>query len=320
MLDVARSGLNRCEYDEYERDPNLDDAFIRAAEGGEPCPESAHNLEDLFIEAIRRNRPLIIRRYGGLGTTPETRTISGMLEFQISNANADPYCQILGKRSCTIPIEKVLKEFETEDEERKRVLNILGFAFVHHPTLSQNTKPIKFLERVDLLRRVSCNRGDFNEQRLDPKVATDCGFIVMSMGRSTRHALGSYTNFHLDMFSTIVVMEEGLKLWTLFPNTEKNVEARLSWTEEKGLGVFEGLFSIFLHPDDLLFLPDGWNHAVYTLSDSFMTGCHTVTAETAARNLKLLMLFLENPDLTNDPLYRAFRHFKNLIDVMTFLS
>ena len=237
MLGVVRSGLNRCEYDEYERDPNLDDAFIRVAEGDEFCPQSGHNLEDLFTEAERTNRPLIIRRYGGLGTTPETRTISGMLEFQISNANADPYCQILGKRSWTVPIEEVLKEFETEDKERKRVLNILGFAFVHHPTLSQNIRPIKPQERFDLLRRVSCNRGDFNEQRLDPKVATDCGFIVISMGRSTKRALGSYTNFHLDMFSTIVVMEDGLKLWTLFPNTEKNVEARLNWTEEKGLGV-----------------------------------------------------------------------------------
>jgi hypothetical protein len=187
MIELAQSRVNSDEFYDYD---------------GAGYSQDPSGLEGLFLEATVKNKPLILRRYiphpGGLGEKPETQTIHGFLQHQIRNMNPPAYCQILGQNPCEIENVDVLKEFETPFHERQRILNILGYPYVHHPTLSQNITPIKVLEDNDLLRRVACNGNDFDGQRMNPWVAGDCGFIVVSMQ-------DSFTTFHMDVLSTAVM-------------------------------------------------------------------------------------------------------------------
>lgn len=304
MIELAQSSVSSEEFYDYD-----DDCYSR----------DARDLEDLFIKAHVENKPLILRRYirtpGGLGRIPETQEILPFLQHQIRNKNGPPRSYVLGEGRRKMTNTEVLQKFQAPRGEREEIVNVLGYAFVHDPKLSMNITPIKVVQENDWLRPVIIN-GDFDELRMDPKVATDCGFIVGSMGRS-------YTRLHLDVLSTCVMNSMGTKLWTCFPNTKENMTARESWEESDGLGAFKRRIAFFLRAGDMLFLPCGWHHGVYTAEDenndhALMIGSHYIVAETAARNLETLVQILEYDGLTNDPAERTMKHFMKLVGVMTF--
>ena len=303
MIDLAQSSGDSEEFYDYD-----DGCYSR-----DTC-----DLEDLFIKAMVEDKPLILRGYiptpDGPGKIPETQEILAFLEHQVRNKNPPVLCHILGEGRREMTNIEVLQKFKAPRHKRKEIVNILGYPFVHDPTLSQNIIPVKVVQENDLLRHVSCNGGDENELRMKPQVAMDCGFIIGSMGKS-------YIRFHLDVLSTVVMNSMGTKLWACFPNTEKNMKARETWEESDGLGAFECRIAFFLRGGDLLFLP-GWHHGVYTVEvggedederhdHALMIGGHYIVAEMAARNLGY-------NGLTNDPAERTMKHFQKLVGVMTF--
>ena len=102
----------------------------------------------------------------------------------------------------------------------------------------------------------------------------------------------------MDVLSTAVMNSVGTKLWVLFPNTEKNLEARKMWKESDSLRWFERCFAVALGTGDLAFIPCSRHHAVYTGADTLMIGAHYIVAETAARNLEILVKMLKCEWLT----------------------
>ena len=310
MIDLAQSSVNSEEFYDYD-----DGCYSR----------DPRDLQNLFTQANVENKPLILRDYiptpGGLGKIPETQKVLPFLQHQIRSKNPLVLCHILGGGSREMSNIEVLRKFEAPRDERKleETVNILGYGFMHDPTLSMNITPIQFVQTMDLLRLVSCYCADQNQQRMNPEVATDCGFIVGTMPKY-------FTRFHVDVLSTSAMNSVGTKLWACFPDTEKNMEARESWKESDGMGAFERRIAFFLGPGDLLILPSGWHHGVYTAEvgedesndDTLMIGGHYIVWETAARNLEMLVKILGYDGLTNDPPERTMKHFQNLVGVMTF--
>jgi hypothetical protein len=291
------------------------------------------DVEDLFIKATLEDKPLILRRYsrGGLGNIPATQYVPAFLKHQIRNKNPSVLCHILGKKSCELETTEVLQKFRVPRHKRKEIVNILGYPFVHDLMLLQHVTALRFIQDNDLLRPVSCTGVDQNELRTKPQVAAKCGFIVCSMPQS-------FTGLHLDEFSTAVATN-GTKLWMFFPNTPKNMSARVTWKESDGFGAFEGCSAIFLDEGDVFILPCGYHHAVYTVEDlkdgdededesyededesnkdALMIGYHYILAETAARNLEMMLLMLEWDGLTNDPPEEAMKYLQKLVGVITF--
>ena len=179
---------------------------------------------------------------------------------------------------------------------------------MHDPTLVANISLPEDLETIDLLRRAAMKSDDFDKQRKNSKAVSDCAFNVLSME-------GSFTTFHQDKLGTFAVVSVGSKLWAFAPNTSKNLEARLSWTLSHGLGVFENCFVVDTLPGDLLLVPCGWHHAVYSPQDSLMHGGHYILAEGLVSNLEAATTQQKYRGLANESLAGVGEYFRILIKV-----
>jgi len=273
----------------------------------------AEDLQKLFVRSATENKPLVIRRFGdsagGIGTDAHTRSIDGFLGYLERIADTKPDCQIQGRPGSKVDIKDLREQFQSSTELRPQVINVLGFPLMQDPNLSGSIAFPEFLKDCDMLRLgLAAMATNFDQQRNNSLAPNDSGFCVCTME-------GSFTTVHQDITSTYIVMATGSKLWLLFPDTEKNRKKRLSWKPSDGWGVFEGCFVLDTHAGDLLNIPCGWHHAVYTPQDSLMHGGHYMMAENVGTNLEMTMRQIDQDGLTNDPLYKLIACYRNLLEV-----
>lgn len=274
---------------------------------------SDEGFERILMKAITANKPVIIHRFGGFGKSHATQTVPGFLQHRIDISKRRKtlvHCIVQGEGERDIPVDELPDYFLPPTRLLNRIVNVLGFSYVHDISIIQNMKSLKVFEKYDLLRIVATESDNFDEERMNPSVASDCGFTVLSQE-------GSFTNIHPDTMATFASMERGgSKQWVFIPPTEKNKKIRITWTESDGLGVFEDVFGIDMHDDDFLYVPPEWMHLVYTVRKALMHGGHLIFAETASPNLEATLLQLQHDGLTNDPPLRAYGFLRELVPVM----
>ena len=270
--------------------------------------------EATFIKAIASHKPVIFRSYGGrpggLGKNKTTQEITKFLAYHSGHGAPSPYCQLQGQAAGTIEYTNLLAEFVKAPQDRSYRANVLGFPLMHNPAIMTNINWPSVLRKFDIIQHISTpSSSSFDTHRKVAKPPADAAFAVVSME-------GSFTTFHLDKLSTYAVLSEGCKIWTFFPNSEENKQIRARWQESQGLGCFKDCFVISCHPGDLLFIPSGWHHAVYTVRDSLMLGGHYLVAEEMARNLQVATeLMTDCKFSSNDSLTGLKQYFINIVTV-----
>lgn len=271
--------------------------------------------EATFIKATQK--PVVFRSYGGrrggLGKTSTTQEVVKFLAYHTERGAPSPYCQLQGQKADTIEHTNLLAEFVKAPKDRSYRANVLGFPLMHNPAIIRDINWPSILQNVDILQHTSTpSSSDFNNQRKVAKPPADTGFAVVSME-------GSVTTFHLDKLSTYAVLSEGCKIWAFFPDSEENKQTRASWQESQGLGCFKDCFVVSCHPGDLLFIPCGWHHAVYTVKDSLMLGGHYLIAEELAKNLLVATeLMTHSKHSSNDSLASVKKHFIDIVMVSPY--
>jgi len=239
------------------------------------------NLQDLAIQCLTQDKPLIIRCYGrnpgGAGTHPTTQSIDGFIEYHEKIASAAPYCQLEGQPDKNIEWKDLRKTFN--DVHDDSIPNVLGVTLMNYPNLFTNVSFPEFLETEDLLRLAGAKYDDYDKGRNGLQVVTELGFAVISTE-------GSMMLPHEDNWATVVVCQEGCKAWWFAKTFDANRETRVSWKPSDGLMGFKDSYTVDLQVGDLLIMSPGQIHGVYSPQNAFLVGAHFIIAEILVSTLK----------------------------------
>jgi F-box/leucine-rich repeat protein 10/11 len=184
--------------------------------------------------------------------------------------------------------------FLQTDKPRDRILNVLSLEISHIP-IGANVKRPSYVEDIDLVDKVW--PVDEEEEEPKPKVSKYCLMGVEN----------SYTDFHLDFAGTSVyyTVLKGSKQFIFFPPTELNLKKYYKWikrqdrasllNEENFLasnGLEKGI-KVELTKGDLLIIPSGWIHAVWTPVDSIVIGGNFLTCFNIDVQFKIIELEIQ---------------------------
>ena len=283
---------------------------------GSAGAKNEREQEETFIKASATMKPVIFRCYGnrdgGLGISPKTQLVTKFLAYHTNFGAPSPYCQLQGQRAGTIEHVNLLSEFIKAPQDRDYKANVLGYPLMHNVAIVKEINWPRVLGNYDLLQHTSTQSPNFDRHRKDARPPGDSGFAVVSMQ-------GSFTTFHLDKLSTFAVLSEGCKIWAFFPDSEENRKVRDRWQESDGLGCFKDCFVVSLHPGDLLLIPSGWHHAVYTVVDSLMLGGHYLVPEQLAKNVLVATHLKTSSKISsNDSLTALKKYFNNILTVSLY--
>lgn len=98
-----------------------------------------------------------------------------------------------------------------------------------------------------------------------------------------------------------------------------NMEVNNKWNETQKFGcLFEHVFVTDLHEGDLVVIPCGWFHPVYTVSDSLILGRHIIFPECLESNLNVATGLRIYNHIGNDEMKESGKLFEALIEVLFF--
>lgn len=171
-----------------------------------------------------------------------------------------------------------------QSEKRDQILNVLSLE-ISHCKIGQDIKRPNFVNEVDLVDKV----WPSNESK--PKVTKYCLMGIKD----------SYTDFHLDFAGTSVyyTILKGKKQFILYPPTKTNLNKYYKWiignnelAESNFLpnfGLEQGI-KLEINKGDLLIIPSGWIHGVWTLEDTVVIGGNFLTCFNIDTQLKIIEL------------------------------
>lgn len=171
--------------------------------------------------------------------------------------------------------------FRTAEDSRERILNVLSLEISNTP-LGESIKRPTYVEQIDLVDKVWPE-----ESPGKPVVQKYCLMGVKD----------SYTDFHLDFAGTSVyyTVIYGEKSFMFFPPTQDNLKKYVQWITTPELtpqflgsmGLERGL-KVSLYPGDVMIIPSGWIHAVYTPIDTLVIGGNFLTSFNIIQQLKII--------------------------------
>ncbi len=175
--------------------------------------------------------------------------------------------------------------FKSNKTERERILNVLSLE-ISKSELGQSIKRPKYVEDVDLVDKVWPQELKMEK----PMVQKYC---LMGVEKS-------FTDFHLDFAGTSVyyTVLAGFKTFIFFPPTELNLKKYKTWIRSQtkqflgNLGLEQGL-KISLTKGDVLIIPSGWIHAVYTPVDTLVIGGNFLTSFNLKEQFKIIDIEIE---------------------------
>ncbi|CAM9012832.1 unnamed protein product [Wickerhamomyces anomalus] len=175
--------------------------------------------------------------------------------------------------------------FKSNKTERERILNVLSLE-ISKSELGQSIKRPKYVEDVDLVDKVWPQELGMEK----PMVQKYC---LMGVEKS-------FTDFHLDFAGTSVyyTVLSGFKTFIFFPPTELNLKKYKTWIRSQtkqflgNLGLEHGL-KISLTKGDVLIIPSGWIHAVYTPVDTLVIGGNFLTSFNLKEQFKIIDIEIE---------------------------
>ncbi|KAG8547693.1 hypothetical protein GDO81_027784 [Engystomops pustulosus] len=252
-------------------------------------------MEDEEARYSRRLRRTLRRRYEDDGISDED--IEGKRTFDLEeklrspkyNSNFIIYMEGKGskrivdvmdvgtQKGIEMTMAQWAKYYETPEEERQRLYNVISLEFSHTKleNLVQRPATVDQIDWVDnfwprhLKDRQTESTNAIQEMQY-PKVQKYC---LMSVR-------GCYTDFHVDFGGTSVwyhILRGGKVFW-LIPPTDQNLEMYENWLLSGKQGdIFlgdkvEDCQRVELKQGYTFVIPSGWIHAVYTPQDTLVFG------------------------------------------------
>lgn len=172
--------------------------------------------------------------------------------------------------------------FAGPSTKRERILNVLSLE-ISDCSLGEAISRPKFVEDLDLVDLVW-------PQGLAGKPCVK-KYCLMGVEKS-------FTDFHLDFAGSSVyyTVLSGEKHFMLFPPTDANLKKYTKWVQKFSnvfLDDFFGLekgVKLVLKPGDVLIIPSGWIHSVYTPVDTVVIGGNFLTQFNIETQLKIVQL------------------------------
>lgn len=171
--------------------------------------------------------------------------------------------------------------FKSSEEARERIFNVLSLE-ISNCSVGEAIKRPTYVEQVDLVDKLWPD-----ELSGKPIVQKYCLMGVKD----------SYTDFHLDFAGTSVyyTVIYGEKSFMFFPPTEHNLKRYVQWITTPSLtsqflgnlGLEQGV-KVTLLPGDVMIIPSGWIHAVYTPVDTLVVGGNFLTSFNISEQLKII--------------------------------
>jgi F-box/leucine-rich repeat protein 10/11 len=171
--------------------------------------------------------------------------------------------------------------FKSDDSSRERVYNVLSLE-ISQSSLGESISRPTYVDEIDLVDKVW-------PQELTGKPIVQ-KYCLMGVK-------GSYTDFHLDFAGTSVyyTVIYGEKQFMFFPPTEHNLKKYVQWITTThltqqflgNLGLKDGI-KVILKPGDVMIIPSGWIHAVYTPIDTLVIGGNFLTSFNLTEQLKII--------------------------------
>lgn len=176
--------------------------------------------------------------------------------------------------------------FKSPEESRDRIYNVLSLE-ISESSLGQEIKRPEYVEQIDLVDKVW-------PESLDGKPVVQ-KYCLMGVKNS-------YTDFHLDFAGTSVyyTVVYGEKQFLFFPPTEHNLNKYVQWITNSELARqflgnlgMEGGVKVLLKPGDVMIIPSGWIHAVYTPRDTLVIGGNFLTSFNIPEQLRIIDIELK---------------------------
>lgn len=178
-------------------------------------------------------------------------------------------------------------------QDRDRIRNVISLEF-SDTALNEMIEIPNFVSKIDVSNKLS-ELGLLGDDR--PKITKYCLMSVQN----------SYTDFHIDFGGTSVyyTVLKGHKSFIMYPPTLKNLELYELWGQSSRQNsiwfgdlvkpdpsVTDPFYAnngikIDIEPGDLLILPSGWIHSVYTSKDSLVIGGNFLTIYSIPTHLKI---------------------------------
>ncbi|XP_069485045.1 lysine-specific demethylase 2A isoform X2 [Ambystoma mexicanum] len=234
------------------------------------------NME--YIQRVGLREPLIFKKPDGLGIKmPHPNFSVNDVKMYVGSRRIVDVMDVNTQRDIEMTMSQWAKYYETPDEEREKLYNVISLEFSHTrlETLVQRPTTVDLIDWVDNMwprhlkeRQTEATNAIHGMQY--PKVQKYC---LMSVR-------GCYTDFHVDFGGTSVWyhIHRGGKVFWLIPPTSQNLEMYESWLLSGKQGdIFLGddvadCQRIELRQGYTFVIPSGWIHAVYTPSDTLVFG------------------------------------------------
>jgi hypothetical protein len=201
--------------------------------------------------------------------------------------------------------------FSTHPDDRDLVVNILDLSISHDLELIRGIMLPEFLN-VDLVKFTKSSPKNAMELRKGIKSSAETLWMLISQ-------FSSLSGVHMDHKGrlTWICITTGMKLWFLIEPSSHNLENRKRCGEFKGLSSYARIHAVLLGPGDLLIMPPGTLHAVYTPCDAKAIGGEFLHPKFLPDSLRKASISLRHSHLTNDPIPRKVvqQEFSNIIEV-----
>ncbi|QPG76918.1 hypothetical protein FOA43_004312 [Brettanomyces nanus] len=283
--------------------------------------------DDALMQIIlntKLKKPILIR-----GCNPQVRPNYDKrigLSLKFPRLNIDELADLIG-HDAEVPVMDVMTQnnspnwtmdqwrdyFKQGPDDRERIKNVISLEF-SETNLGKIVEIPKVVKDIDVVTRLF---GSILGQKLvdtgldKPKVTK---YVLMSVA-------DSFTDFHIDFAGTSVyyTILSGKKQFLMYPPTDKNLDIYKKWCGSDSQGSFwlgdlipkltpkERLkyektvdsayinngIKITMNAGDLLLLPSGWIHSVYTPSDSLVIGGNFLNLLSLENHLKIYQIEIE---------------------------
>ncbi|KAJ1168773.1 hypothetical protein NDU88_000687 [Pleurodeles waltl] len=234
------------------------------------------NME--YIQQGGLRAPLIFKKPDGLGIKmPHSNFSVNDVKMFVGSRRIVDVMDVNTQRDIEMSMSQWAKYYETPEEEREKLYNVISLEFSHTrlESLVQRPATVDLIDWVDNMwprhlkeRQTEATNAIHGMQY--PKVQKYC---LMSVR-------GCYTDFHVDFGGTSVWyhIHRGGKIFWLIPPTAHNLEMYESWVLSGKQGdIFLGddvadCQRIELRQGYTFVIPSGWIHAVYTPTDTLVFG------------------------------------------------
>ncbi|CDO96594.1 unnamed protein product [Kluyveromyces dobzhanskii CBS 2104] len=194
----------------------------------------------------------------------------------------------------------------TAPASRDRIRNVISLEVSHVQCFEDGIRRPNAVIRNDLVDIV-WNFGRTETEMQRPKVTK---YILMSVGNA-------YTDFHLDFAGTSVYYNviSGSKKFIFFPPTPYNLQRYTKWCDDDNqnlifLGdLLQDGIAMEVKEGDLLMIPCGYLHAVFTPEDSFIVGGNFLTL----RDIETQLNVVEIEQQTRVPKKFTFPQFEHVM-------